>query len=144
MDSIIEFVRDHFPFLINQIYPVLFFGSLFEGMNTHILGGFLASFGKVRLSFILPIFILGHTLNGFMWYSVGRLGGAKALDRWGYKHKVSRDMISKISNFFERHSGKAIVLSKFTFSLEIATLVFAGSIRYNLNKFNSSGSTFAI
>jgi len=136
MDIFIRIINEYAPFLINKIYFILFAGGVLEGMNTFILAGFLSSFGKVDLVIVIPLLIVAHTLNGYMWYCVGYLGGAKALDRWGHKSKLSHEMINKISSFFERYSGRAIILSKFTFSFEIITMILSGSLKYDLKKFS--------
>jgi len=143
MEAIANFFQTHFPYIVNHLYLVLFIGGLIEGMNAFLIGGFLASFGQVRLLTILPVLFLAHIINGYMWYFVGYFGGSKALDKWGYKNRISQNIIEKVSYYFDRYSGRAIILSKFTYSLEIATLVLAGSLKYNLkefSKYNAVGS----
>ena len=45
-------------------------------------------------------------------------------------------MIEKVQEYFEKYSGRALIITKFTFSLTIATLIMAGSLKYNLKKFS--------
>jgi len=133
---LINILQSYTPWLIEHRYFFLFLGSLLEGMNTMVFGGFLASVGVVN---ILPLFLimtLGHTLNGYLWYLVGFLGGAKALDRWGHRRKLSHEIIEKVTNYFNRYSGRAIMITKFTFSFQIATLILAGSLKHNLKEFS--------
>ena len=136
MDGVLKFIEENLPFLINHLYLFLFFGGFLEGLNTLILGGFLASFGQVKLFLILPALIIAHSLNGYAWYAVGYFGGAKSLDKWGHKNKISHNVINKITDYFQRYSSRAIMFAKFTFSLEIATLIMAGSLKYDLKKFS--------
>ncbi len=95
----------------------------------------------------LPVFllcILGETLNGYAWYYVGYFAGAKPIDKWGRTKPRSRKVIERVQWYFERYSGRAIVFTKLTWSLTIATLIMAGSLKYNLRKFslyNFLGST---
>ena len=105
-------------------------------MNTLVLGGFIASTGQVKLHLLIPLLVIAHTLNGYGWYLVGYLGGAKALDKWGHKNKISHQVINKIEDYFKRYSGRTIMFAKFTFSLEIATMILCGSLKYNLKKFS--------
>ena len=108
-----------------------------------VLGGFLVSIGAVKLAPLFLLMLLGNTINGYMWYSVGFFGGAKALDKWGHKEKLSHEIIEKVTRYFNHYSGWAIVFSKLTFSFEIATLVAAGSLKYGLkdfSKYNFLGS----
>lgn len=143
MEAFLNFLQNNLPWLIEYRYLFLFLGSVFEGLNTLVLGGFLASAGLVKL---VPLFLLltvGHTLNGYLWYSVGFFGGAKALDKWGHRKKMSHEIIEKVADYFNRYSGRAIVFTKFTFSFEIATLITAGTIKYNFkdfSKYNFLGS----
>ena len=136
MDGLLKFIQEHLPFLISHLYLFLFLGGLIEGMNSLIFGGFLASFGQVKTILILPLLIFAHTLNGYMWYTVGYFGGSKSLDKWGHKSKLSHNIINNINSYFQKYSSRAIMFSKFTFSLEIATLIMAGSLKYNLKKFS--------
>ncbi len=136
MENLLAFIQNHAPFLITHKYLFLFLGGFIEGMNTLVVGGFLASTGQVKLQLILPLLILGHFLNGYVWYLVGYLGGAKALDKWGHQNKISHQVINKIEDYFKRYSGRSIMFSKFTFSLEIATMILSGSLKYDLRKFS--------
>ncbi len=135
MESLLHFIQNHAPYLISYKYLFLFIGGFIEGMNVLVFGGFIASTGQVSLPIVLPLFIVAHVLNGYAWYLVGYLGGARALDKWGHKNKISHNVIAKIEDYFKRYSGRAIMFAKFTFSLEIATMILAGSLKYNLKKF---------
>ena len=135
MDWLLNLIQNHAPYLIAYKYFFLFLGGMLEGMNTLVLAGFIASSGQIKLFYIWPLLIVAHTINGFGWYLVGYLGGAKALDKWGHKNKLSHQVIGKIQNYFEKYSGRAIMFAKFTFTLEIATMILSGSLKYNLKKF---------
>lgn len=136
MDSLLIFLQNHAPYLIEHKYLFLFLGGMIEGMNSLVLGGFVASTGQVKLQFLFPLLVAAHTINGYGWYLVGYLGGAKSLDKWGHKNKISHQVINKIENYFHRYSGRTIMFAKFTFSLEIATMILCGSLKYNLKKFS--------
>ena len=136
MENLLLFIQNHTPYLLGHKYLFLFLGGMIEGMNALVLGGFVASTGQVKLQFLFPLLVVAHTINGYGWYLVGFLGGAKALDKWGHKNKISHQVINKIQNYFKRYSGRTIMFAKFTFSLEIATMILSGSLKYNLRKFS--------
>lgn len=136
MQGLLNFIQHNAPWLVTYKYFFLFLGALTEGMNSLVLGGFLASVGQAKLYFLLPLFIAGHIINGYFWYGVGFWGGSKSIDRWGRKDERSRKVIETIENYFKRYSGRAIMFAKFTFSLEIATLIMSGSLKYNLKQFS--------
>lgn len=136
MEGFLNLIQQHAPYLISYKYLFLFLGGMIEGFNTLILAGFIASSGQVKLLYILPLLIVAHTINGFGWYLVGYLGGAKAMDKWGHRNKLSHQIIEKIGEYFKKYSGRAIMFAKFTFSLEIATMILSGSLKYDLKKFS--------
>lgn len=136
MEGLLHFLQLNFPWLIEYRYLFLFLGALIEGLNTMVLGGFLASVGAVKILPTFLIMVLGHTLNGYFWYGVGYFGGAKSLDKWGHRQKLSHEIIKKVEDYFNRFSGKAIIITKFTFSFQIATLILAGSLKHNLKEFS--------
>lgn len=135
MENVLIFLQNNFPVIIDHKYLFLFLGAMFEGMNTMILGGFLVSIGTIKFVPTFLMFLAGYIVNGYAWYLVGYIGGAKPIDRWGRKDEKGRKIIEKVEHYFERYSGRAIIITKFTFSLTIATLIMAGSLKYNLRKF---------
>ncbi len=136
MEGLLTFIQNHAPYLVTYKYLFLFLGGMIEGLNSLVLAGFIASTGQVKLYLILPLLIVAHSINGYLWYMVGYFGGSKSLDKWGYQNKLSSQIITTIQNYFEKYSARAIMFAKFTFSLEIATLIMAGSLKYDLKRFS--------
>jgi membrane-associated protein len=135
MEALFELIQNNIPWLIDFKYIFFFIGATLEGFSTMVLGGFLASVGGLNKTLLFIVMSAGYILNGFIWYIVGIAGGATALDKWGHKHKISHDVIDRVSMYFNQHSGKAIILSKFTFGFTIAIMIMAGSFRYDLKRF---------
>ena len=135
MEGVFHLFESSFPVLVEYKYLLLFLGSIFEGLNSMVLGGFLVSTGTIKLLPIFTIFTVGYVLNGYLWYAVGYFAGAKPIDKWARKDKKGRQIVEKVEEYFHKYSGRAIVFTKFTFSLTIATLIMAGSFKYNLKKF---------
>ncbi len=136
MENVIHLFESSFPTIVEYKYLLLFLGSIFEGLNSMVLGGFLVSVGTIKLVPILFIFTAGYVLNGYLWYTVGYFAGAKPIDKWARKDKKGRKIVEKVEEYFHKYSGRAIIFTKFTFSLTIATLLMAGSLKYNLKKFS--------
>lgn len=135
MEQFLNFLQLHFPLILEHKYIFLFLGAMIEGLNTMVLGGFLVSTNSIPLLPTFLVFTLGYTVNGYLWYLVGYFGGAKPIDKWGRKDPKSEKIINTVQHYFEIHSGKAIIITKFTFSLTIAALIIAGSLKYNLKRF---------
>src|SRR3989344_2559312 len=143
MENVLQFIQEHLPALIEHKYLFIFLGVAIEGVNSTILAGFLASIGAISLWPALVLTMIGQIINGFAWYTVGYFAGAKPIDRWGRKDEKSRKIIEKVEQYFQRYNGRAILLAHLTWSLTIATMIMAGSFKYNLKKFsfyNSLGS----
>ena len=136
MEQFLGFLQQNFPVIVNYKYLFLFLGAMIEGLNTMVLGGFLVSVNTIKLLPIFLLFTLAYTINGYIWYTVGYFAGAKPIDKWGRKDQKGRKIIEKVEEYFEKYSGRAIIMTKFTFSLTIATLIMAGSLKYNLKKFS--------
>ncbi len=136
MEALFHWLQLNFPFIIEHKHVFLFLGAAIEGMNTIILGGFLASIGSISFLPIFLLCILGETLNGYAWYAVGYYAGAKPIDKWGRSKPKSRKIIEIVERYFQRYSGRAIIFTKLTWSLTIATLIMAGSFKYDLKKFS--------
>lgn len=135
IEHISQLVQQHIPLLAQYKYLFLFLGAVFESLNSIILAGFLASIGAVSFLPILLICIAGEFINGFLWYFVGYFAGSKPLDRFGRADPKGRKIIETVENYFHRYSGRAIIITKLTWSLTIATMIMAGSFKYNKKKF---------
>ena len=135
MENVLQFVQNNLPFIVEHKYLFIFIGAAIEGMNTTILAGFLASVASISLWPAFFICLTGEVINGFAWYVVGYYAGAKPIDKWGRKDEKSRRIIEKVEAYFKRYSGRTILFAKVTWSLTIATMITAGSFKYNLKRF---------
>ena len=134
--TIVDSIQNNFPALVQYKYLFLLIATTIEGFNTIILAGFLASLGSVAIIPAVIVCVIGDFLNGWMWYLIGYFGGAKPIDKWGRKDPKSRKIIETVERYFHRYSGRAIVFTKLTWSLTIATMIMAGSFKYNFRKFS--------
>lgn len=136
MEQLLASIESQWPLLIEYKYLLIFLGATLESLNSLVLAGFLASIGAVKLWPAILICLAGEFLNGWLWYAVGYFGGAKPIDKWGRKDARSRKIIETVENYFHRYSGRAIILTKLTWSLTIATMIMAGSFKYDKAKFS--------
>jgi membrane protein DedA with SNARE-associated domain len=143
MEGVLQFIQEHLPALIEHKYLFIFLGVSIEGLNSTILAGFLASIGAVSVWPAFFLCIAGQIINCFGWYAVGYFAGAKPIDKWGRKDEKSRKIIEKVEEYFHRYSGRAILIAHLTWSMTIATMITAGSFKYDIKKFtfyNTLGS----
>ncbi|MDP3792757.1 MAG: DedA family protein [bacterium] len=134
--SIVDSIQIQFPLLAQYKYLFLLIATAIEGFNSIILAGFLVSLGTVAFIPAVIICVVGDFLNGWAWYAVGYFGGAKPIDKWGRKDPKSRKIIETVERYFKRYSGRAIIFTKLTWSLTIATMIMAGSFKYDFRKFS--------
>ncbi len=135
MENVLLFIQNHLPFLIEYRYLFIFIGVSIEGINSTILAGFLASVGSISFWPAFLICVAGEIVNASLWYTVGYFAGAKPIDKWGRKDEKSRKIIEKVDEYFKKYSGRAIVFAKLTWSLTIATMITAGSLKYDFKRF---------
>ena len=136
MDGLLQFLETNLPWLIQYKYLLLFLGAILEGLNTLVFGGFLASVHKLNVWGTFLLLLIGHSISGYVWYAVGYFAGGKSIDRWVRKDEKGRKIIVKVEEYFHKYSARALVFTKLTFSLTIATLITAGSLKYDLKKFS--------
>lgn len=136
METIFYFLKDHFPILFSYKYFFVFAGAAIEGFNTQILAGFLIGVGGLKLLPTFLVTIAGQFINGFIWYGLGYFLGAKPLNYWMARHNKSKKAIEWVNYYFVKHSAKALILTRITVSFTVATLITAGSLKYNLKRFS--------
>jgi len=124
------------PLFLQYGYWFMIGGSFIEGFNMMILAGFLSSTGYFNLWFSLIAVAAGHTLSGYAWYAVGYWSGAPAMEKWGHRIRLTEEKQRRMKEYFARYSGRTILITKFTFALTIATMIFAGSMRMDFRRFS--------
>ena len=136
MEHFLAAIPQNFSYLADYRYGLLFLGTLLEGMNTIILAGFLTSIGELKSIYVIPLMILAHVINGYLWYLVGYYGGSKVLDFWTRRSEKNLVVVNKVWEYFKKYSGRAIIFAKFTFSLEIITMILSGMLKYPMRLFS--------
>lgn len=135
MENFLDALQNNDGFIHQWGYLILFAAAWLEGFNSMIVGGFLASLGKLNLWGALGVMTLGHMCSGFSWYAVGFFGGARPLERWGKHMWLDGKRLAQAHEYVDRHGGKAILITKFTVGLTIATLIIAGVLKMRLRRF---------
>src|SRR3989338_7257731 len=135
MDRLLQLLQENEAFIRQWGYLALFFASWAEGLNSMIIGGFLVATGKLGFFWVCIAMASGHILSGFSWYGAGYVGGAKLLERWGHRIRLTPQRIAVAQSYFEKHSGKALFVAKFTVGFTITTLLLAGILKMHFKKF---------
>src|SRR3712207_1695077 len=107
--------------LIGQYgYLVVFFGVMLEsagvplpGETVLIAAGVLVHRGVLHLGDALLFGILGTVVGNQIGYWVGRFGGRPFVLRWGRYAYITPERLGHAEEFFDRHGGSAVLLSRF-------------------------------
>jgi membrane protein DedA with SNARE-associated domain len=100
-------------FLLPFLEASLFVGFVFPGETALVLGGVLASQGKLSLPLVIVFAILGAILGDSVGYAVGRRFGP-ALQRSRLGQIVGQPRWTATEQFLRRRGGPAVLLGRFT------------------------------
>ncbi len=109
-------------------YAAFYFLLLVEGQPTYWLGGILLSLGGFSFWPLLlgPFFVL---LGDYLFYLIGLKFGAKLLEKHGKVFFISRKRVDYLANFFDKHKGKAIIISKLAYGIGHNLMLVYGIIQ---------------
>jgi undecaprenyl-diphosphatase len=112
-------------FTLPALEASVFFGFLFPGEIAVILGGVLASEGRIALWEAIVAAILGAIIGDAVGYFVGRRFGRRILERTiGRLIKLERT--KKAEEFLRERGGPAIFFGRFTAALRVLIPGLAG------------------
>ena len=105
-----------YPFLFLAVFleglPLI--GTLVPGHVAIIAGGFLAKVGVLNLYWVLSITIIGAILGDLMGFHLGRKYGMPLIDRLRRYFFVKDSQIEKTRSLIAKHTGKALVIGRFS------------------------------
>lgn len=121
-------------FLLPALESSVFLGFVFPGEIALILGGVLASQGRVSLVAVLGAGILGAIIGDSVGYLVGRRYGRRLIDgtlgRFIPHHHVDR-----AEKYLAERGGRAVFFGRFTASLRAMIPGLAGMSRMSYRRF---------
>ncbi len=115
-------------------YPILFLlvmaesgGVPLPGETAVIVGGVLASQGKMQIELVIAVAALAAIVGDNIGYQIGRKGGRWLLERPGPFHRHRLMVLEMGEPFFERHGPKAVFFGRFILVLRTWTSWLAGA-----------------
>lgn len=112
-----------------------FFGLIIPGETAIILGGFLAFTGKLNLTTLMVIAVLGAVLGDTTGYWFGHWKGKGWALRFGRRFGVTPGGFKRVEDFFHRHGGKAVFLGRFTSFARAFVPFTAGTLQLRYTTF---------
>ena len=123
--------------LLTYRYPILYPLAIVEGPVVMMISGFL-----VRLDFFSfwPVYFLlvaGDLTGDILWYLLGRHGARSFIEKYGRFFSITEENVEKAEQFFNKHQGKILFISKITmgFGFALATLIAAGAAKVPFKKY---------
>ena len=134
MTNLVDRILNLDPMLVYLVVPALVFaedalfvGFVIPGETAAILGGVLASRGRVNVEVLAALVVLAAVLGDTVGYEVGRHLGGRAL-----QHRIldgRRDRILAAQEFLRRRGGAAVFLGRFIAFFRAVMPALAGTAR---------------
>ncbi len=142
-----------FSALINQIeaiiiqsgYFIIFATTIFEGIpllgmvipgHVAILaGGFVSRLGSLNLYWVLSIALFGALVGDYIGFCIGKKYGMNFIKRLRPYMFISDSQLDKANNLLAKHTGKALIIGRFTPATRALMPFLAGSTLMNYGRF---------
>src|SRR5512132_2500242 len=114
-------------------YAVVFAGVFLEntglpvpGETMLLAGAALSHQGRLSLTWVILIAIVGATSGDNLGFFIGRHGGRRIAERHGWRVGLTPDRLVEFDRFFERHGPKTVFAARFITGLRVVGAVLAG------------------
>lgn len=111
-------------------YLVIFFLLWVEGDMVVFASVYLAEDGYLSMAKLIPVLFLGTLTGDILWY---RMGGTLA-KRFGWVAHWSAKITNPLHRLLTHKPHWAVFVSKFTYGLNKATLIWAGAHKVDFKK----------
>ena len=122
-------------FAVPALESSAFLGFFFPGETALILGGVLASYGRVALWAVLVAGISGAIIGDSVGYLVGREYGRRLLESRPLRRVLKPGRIDRGEEYLARRGGRAVFFGRFTAALRVLVPGLAGMARMRYRVF---------
>ena len=116
-------------FAVPALESSVFLGFFFPGETALILGGVLASYGRVSLWAVLVAGISGAVIGDSVGYLVGREYGQRLLQTRPFRRVLRPERLQRGQDYLARRGGRAVFFGRFTAALRVLVPGLAGIAR---------------
>ena len=116
-------------FAVPALESSAFLGFFFPGETALILGGVLASYGRVSLWAVLVAGISGAIIGDSVGYLVGREYGRRLLETRPLRRVLKPGRIDRGQDYLATRGGRAVFFGRFTAALRVLVPGLAGMAR---------------
>jgi undecaprenyl-diphosphatase len=103
-----------FLLLTTLLEGIPLIGMLVPGHISIIIAGFLGSVGVLNIYWVGAIALVGAVLGDFIGFQLGRRYGMSFIDRLRPYFFIKDSHIEKARSLLERHTGKAMIIGRFS------------------------------
>ncbi|WP_329519756.1 DedA family protein [Spirillospora sp. NBC_01491] len=111
----------------------LFFGFVFPGETAIVVGGVLASQGKLSMPVLLAVAVVAAVVGDSVGYEIGRRYGPRLLETKAMKRHESK--VGKAQDLIRRRGAFAVFIGRFTALLRALMPALVGSSKLPYPKF---------
>lgn len=112
--------------LLHYKYFVLFPVTIIEGPIVTVIAGFLSSLGYLNVVIVYLLAVIGDLVGDSIYYSIGKWGKRGFIKRWGKYIGLNEDRIGHLEGHFQKHSGKTLIIGKWSHAVGAVVLIAAG------------------
>jgi membrane protein DedA with SNARE-associated domain len=110
-------------------------GVPLPGETALLAGAALAASGRLSLIGVMAAAAAGALVGGGAGYTIGRVGGAPFLERYGRFLRLTPERLQRMHDFFARHGPEAVFFGRFIALLRTWAAILAGTARMPLGAF---------
>ena len=122
-------------FAVPALEASVFLGFVFPGETALILGGVLASYGRVSLWAVFAVGIAGAIIGDSVGYLVGREYGDRMLRATRFHRVLKPHRIDRAREYLAKRGGRAVFFGRFTAALRVLVPGLAGMARMSYRVF---------
>ena len=135
VDEFTRAVAQHGWFAEHGKYLLLFVIGTFEGTGTMLAAGAMTAAGWFSAGPALAVCMIAETAGGFLWYGIGYFAGGATVNRLTRTSPAGQAFMERLRRHSEKSAAWVVLLVKLTYSVAVPTLIFVGSLKYDIKKF---------
>jgi membrane protein DedA with SNARE-associated domain len=122
-------------FIVLYGYFVILPVAILEGPIITVIAAFLAAQGYFNIYAVFAIVVIGDLLGDLLYYGIGRFGTKLFNTKFGKRFGLDTKHLALIEKHYATHSGKTLIIGKWTHSLGLVTLTGAGAAKMPVGRF---------
>jgi membrane protein DedA with SNARE-associated domain len=111
------------------------FGIPVPGETILIAASVYAGAGRLNIALVVVIAFVAAVLGDNLGFAIGHFGGRPLAERWGRYVFLTPERLDKAQDWFIRHGGKIVTISRFVEGLRQANGIVAGVSGMHWTKF---------